>query len=92
MTVFFALQALDVLTTVTGLQMGAKEGSVFIARMLEMGPMMALLISKIFALLFVAVAFRFQRPRIIVFLNFWFAAVVTWNLAMIVSVQILARS
>jgi hypothetical protein len=38
----------------------------------------------------VAVAFRFKRPRIIVFLNFRFAAVVTWNPAMIVSVQALA--
>jgi hypothetical protein len=92
MTVFFALQALDVLTTLIGLQIGAKEGTVFIARMLELGPLTGLLISKALALTLVAVAFRFKRPRVVVFLNFWFAAVVTWNLMMIVSVQVLARS
>lgn len=92
MTVFIALQALDVLTTMLGLHMGAKEASVFIARMLQLGPMTGLLISKLFALIFVAAAFRFKRPRIIVFLNFWFTVVVTWNLALIVSVQVFARS
>ena len=92
MTVFFGLQALDVLTTLIGLQIGGKEGSVFIARMLELGPLTGLLISKILALVLVGVAFRFKRPRVIVFLNFWFAAVVTWNLTMMVSAEVLARS
>jgi hypothetical protein len=91
LTIFFALQALDVLTTLIGLRMGAKEGSVFIARLLNLGPMTGLLISKTFALIFLAAAFRFKRPRVIVFLNYWFAALVTWNLAMILSAQALAR-
>src|ERR1035441_1475752 len=91
MPVFFALQVLDALTTLIGLRMGAKEASVFIARMLEFGPVTGLLISKVFALVFVAVVFRFKRPRIIVFLNFWFAAVVTWSLAMSLATQLLAH-
>jgi hypothetical protein len=90
-TTFFALQALDALTTLIGLRMGGKEASVFIARMLELGPVTGLLISKVFALIFVAAAFRFKRPRIIVFLNYWFAALVTWNLATILSTRLLAK-
>src|ERR1035441_3965306 len=92
MPVFFALQVLDALTTMIGLRIGAKEASVFIARMLEFGPVTGLLISKVFALILVAFAFRFKRPRVIVFVNFWFAATVTWNLAMIVSAAALARN
>jgi hypothetical protein len=91
LTTFFALQALDALTTLIGLRMGAKEASVFIARVLEFGPVTGLAISKVFALVLVAAAFRFKRPRIIVFLNFWFSAVVTWNLAMILVTELSAR-
>jgi len=90
--VFFALQVLDALTTMIGLRLGAKEASVFIARMLELGPVTGLLISKVLALILVAFAFRFKRSRVIVFLNYWFAATVTWNLAMIVWAEAFARS
>ena len=43
----------------------------------------ALLISKLFAVVLVSIALKMRRPRTVVFLNFWFAAVVSWNLAMI---------
>jgi len=84
LTVFFSLQALDVLTTLIGLAMGAQEASVFVGRLLQLSPMVGLAIPKLFALLLVAAAIRFKRTRLIVFLNYWFTAVVTWNLAMIV--------
>ena len=51
------------------------------------GPVAALLIAKIMAVALVAVALRFKRPRVVVFLNYWFAAVVTWNFAMILYAQ-----
>jgi hypothetical protein len=47
---------------------------------------MGLVLSKVFAVILATAAFGFKRPRVIVFLNFWFAAVVTWNLAMILRV------
>lgn len=84
LTTFVVLQVLDILTTIMGLQMGAREASIFIGRLMQMGPVAALLIAKLFAVLLVAAAMRFRRPRVVVFLNFWFAAVVSWNLAMIV--------
>jgi hypothetical protein len=85
LSVFVALQTLDILTTLIGLRMGAGESSIFLARIMEMGPVIGLLISKLFASFLVAAALRMHRPRIVVFLNYWFAAVVTWNLAMIVT-------
>ena len=84
LTLFIALQTLDILTTMIGLQLGAQEGSLFIGRLMQAGPLAGLLISKILAVFLAALAMKFKRPRVIVVLNFWFAVLVTWNLAMIV--------
>jgi hypothetical protein len=84
LTTFVVLQVLDILTTLMGLQMGAREASMFIGRLMQVGPVAALLIAKLFAVLLVAAAMRFKRPRVVVFLNYWFAVVVSWNLVMIV--------
>ncbi len=84
LTVFFSLQALDVLTTLIGLRLGASEGSFFVGRLMRLGPVEALAISKTFAVLLAMAALRFKRPRVVVFLNYWFAALVTWNLATII--------
>lgn len=86
MAVFFSLQALDVLTTLIGLRLGAGEASFFVGRLMRLGPFEALLISKTFAVLLAMAALRFKRPRVIVFLNYWFAALITWNLATIIFV------
>jgi hypothetical protein len=87
LTVFIALQALDIFTTLLGLQMGAREGSMFLGRLMRAGPLAALLIAKIIAVLLVAMAIRFKRPRVVVFLNYWLAAVVSWNLIIILTAQ-----
>ncbi len=81
--VFVFLQILDVLTTLMGLRLGAGEASVFISRLMHLGPVPALLISKILAIILVLIALRHRQPRVVVLANFWFAAVVTWNLALI---------
>jgi hypothetical protein len=83
--VFVALQTLDVLTTLIGLRIGASEGSVFIGNLMRVGPVAALLISKIFAVILITLALKFRKPRVVVFLNYWSAAVVSWNLVMIVT-------
>ena len=88
--VFLALQILDILTTMLGLQVGAQEASIFLSRLMHIGPLPALLIAKITAVLLVATAMRMKRPRVVVFLNYWFAVVVTWNLANILLVQLTA--
>jgi hypothetical protein len=88
--VFVALQVLDILTTLIGLQLGAQESSIFLDRLMHVGPLAALLLAKIMAVALVAMALRMKRPRVIVFLNYWFAAVVTWNLANILIVEVRA--
>ena len=75
---------LDIFTTIVGMQMGAGESSMFIGRLMHVGPVAALLIAKLFAVVLVTIALKMQRPRTVVFLNFWFVAVVSWNLLMIV--------
>lgn len=85
MAVFFSLQALDVLTTLIGLHLGAKEGSLFVGRLLALGPLVGLLISKCFAIILAAAALAFQRPRVVVFLNYWFAVLIAWNLCIVLS-------
>jgi hypothetical protein len=84
LALFVGLQMLDILTTVIGLPMGAGESSTFIGRLMRVDPMAALLVAKLFASALVAIAIKMRRPRAVVFLNFWFAAIVSWNLAMIV--------
>ena len=88
LTVFVILQVLDILTTLMGIRMGAHEASIFVGRLMSAGPVAGLLLAKIFAVFLVASAMRLKRPRLVVFLNYWFAAVITWNLAMIVIAQV----
>jgi hypothetical protein len=88
--VFVALQVLDILSTLLGLQMGAHEASFFLSRLMTIGPVAALLLAKIMAVLLVTMALKFKRPRVVVFLNYWFAAVITWNLAMTLLTQLRA--
>ncbi|MGA2739625.1 MAG: DUF5658 family protein [Bryobacteraceae bacterium] len=80
---FLGLQILDVLTTLVGLRLGAHEGSTFIGHLLQTGPLTGLIISKILAAGLAAFAVFLNRKRVLVFLNFWFAAVVAWNLVAI---------
>jgi hypothetical protein len=87
LTVFIALQVLDMLTTLLGLELGGKEASLFLGRLMRVGPVAALLIAKITAVLLIAAALKYKRPRVVVFLNYWFAAVVTWNLGMILTAE-----
>jgi hypothetical protein len=91
LTVFIALQVLDMLTTLIGMHMGASEASLFLGNLMKVGPMAALLIAKILAVFLVAVAMKYERPRVVVFLNYWFAAIVTWNLGTILSTQLSAK-
>src|SRR4051794_25103285 len=84
LALFVSLQLLDVLTTIIGLHMGAGESSTFIGRLMHVDPMSALLVAKLFAAALVAIALKMRRLRAVVFLNFWFVGIVSWNLAMIV--------
>ena len=81
--VFVFLQALDVLTTMLGLRLGAQEGSFFIARIMQFGTLPGLLLAKLISIILVSAVVAFGRRQLLRRLNLWYAGLVTWNLAMI---------
>jgi len=80
---FLFLQALDVITTMLGLRLGAHEGSLFIVRIMNFGTLPALLIAKVISIILVTTAVAFARKRLLFRLNVWYASLVTWNLMVI---------
>ena len=78
--VFFYLQALDFLTTLIGLKLGISEASPFIRSLLHYGPNVAVAASKIAALVLAAACIKLNRSHLLHYVNYWFAAVVVWNL------------
>lgn len=81
--VFLFLQALDILTTMLGLRLGAGEGSAFISRLMSFGPVPALLLSKAISMILVTAVVAYGRGRFLRRLNLWYAGLVTWNLVII---------
>lgn len=83
--VFVYLQLLDLLTTVIGFEVGLAELSPAIQLMMTAGPVAGVVISKGVALGLGAICIALRRRRIILWINYWFAALVVWNLALILS-------
>jgi hypothetical protein len=83
LTVFLLLQVLDVVTTLVGFRAGARESSPFISTQLSFGPVTGLLVSKLVATTLACAALLAHRERLVRFINFWFVAVVGWNLVII---------
>jgi hypothetical protein len=83
LTVFICLQILDVLTTVVGLRLGAVEGSPFVAHLLRCGTVSGLVFAKVIACVLAASALLRNRERLLRIVNFWFVAIVGWNLIVI---------
>lgn len=83
--IFLYLQVLDVLTTWLGFRIGLSEASPFIRVLMGMGPMAGLLGSKLIALLLGAACVRSGRFHVIRLINYWYAALVVWNLTLILS-------
>ena len=82
---FLYLQVLDVLTTWLGFRLGFSELSPFIQFLMRLGPAAGLLGSKVVALLLGAFCVWRGRFKVIYLINYWYAALVIWNLGMILS-------
>jgi hypothetical protein len=78
--VFLYLQILDILTTLIGFSLGNGEASPFIRLMVRWGPVSGLLVSKLVAVAVASVCLMLRRRRLIHWINYWYAAVVVWNL------------
>jgi hypothetical protein len=81
--VFAALQALDVITTVLGWRLGARETNVFILRFMPLGAVTGLIVAKMLGVLAVIIVLVAGKLRLVRLVNLWFAGIVTWNLIII---------
>lgn len=81
--VFLYLQVLDFLTTLVGFKLGLSEASPFVRLLTATGPMLGVMMSKGIALGLGAVCIGTGRLRLISWINYWYAALVTWNLCLI---------
>jgi hypothetical protein len=81
--VFIYLQLLDLLTTLVGLQIGLGEASPFIRWLMSFGPVEGLAMSKLIAVLLGGYCVWRQRLRVIHIINYWFAALIVWNLSLV---------
>ena len=83
---FLYLQVLDVLSTLIGFSLGNTEASPFVRLMIRWGPVWGLVLSKVAALGLAAACFAFKRTPLIRVINYWYAALVIWNLYTVLAV------
>ena len=84
--VFLYLQVLDVLSTLIGFSLGNTEASPFIRLLIHWGPVTGLIVSKLFAAVCLAVCILLNRWDLIRWINYWYAALVIWNLYIVLRV------
>jgi hypothetical protein len=82
--VFVYLQVLDFLTTLVGFKIGASEASPFIATLIHLSsPAVGVAASKIVGLVIAGICVATNRVRMLTWANYWYAALIVWNLSMI---------
>ena len=82
---FLYLQVLDAVTTWIGFRVGLSEASPFIQFLMQVGPLAGLLGSKLLACALGGFCVWRGRFHVIQWINYWYAALVIWNLALILS-------
>lgn len=83
--VFIYLQVLDLVTTALGFRAGLGEASPFIRVLMHAGPIQGVVLSKLGALALGAFCVWRRRFNVIHLINYWYAALVLWNLALIIT-------
>lgn len=84
--VFVYLQVLDFLTTMVGFKLGASELSPFVVKLIHASsPAMGVAASKMVGLAVAGLCVATNRARMLTWANYWYAALVVWNLSMILS-------
>ena len=81
---FVYLQILDFLTTLVGFRLGASEASPFIAKLIHAtSPAWGVAASKVLGLGIGGICLATGRSRLIIWINYWYAALIIWNLCVI---------
>jgi hypothetical protein len=78
--IFVYLQLLDLLTTLVGFKLGAREASPFVRTLMHLGPATGVLASKILALGFAGFCVYTKKDHLIRWVTYWYAGLVVWNL------------
>jgi hypothetical protein len=83
---FFYLQVLDILTTLAFLLNGVKEANPLVQLALEAGPspLAGLVAIKVVAAVLAIYCVRRSRLRLLARVNLFFAALITWNLLILI--------
>jgi Domain of unknown function (DUF5658) len=82
---FIYFQVLDLITTLVGFRLGASEASPFIRLLMNAGPMAGVLASKLLALALGGACVYFRRRHLLRWASYWYAALVMWNLLVILA-------
>lgn len=85
---FIILQFLDFLTTIAGFRLGGVEISPFVRWLTEIGPVMGIALAKLLAFALAGVCLWFRKERVILWVNYFFAALVLWNTGQLLRVLI----
>jgi hypothetical protein len=81
---FVYLQVLDFLTTLIGFKLGASEASPFIAKLIHStSPAAGVAASKVLGLAIGGLCLVTHRARLVTWINYWYAALILWNLGVI---------
>ena len=81
--VFFYLQLLDFMTTLIGMRIGLGEASPFVRYLMTWGPAAGLAASKLLAFALCGLCIWLNRRHIVRWINYWYAGLVVWNMALI---------
>src|ERR1700690_2815177 len=82
--VFLYLQLLDFLTTLIGFKLGAHEASPFVLKLIQAtSPAMGVAMSKLAGIGIGALCVVLNRARLIAWINYWYGALILWNLMLI---------
>ncbi len=84
--VFVYLQLLDLLTTFVGFRMGAAEASPFIRVLMQVTPGFGVVASKVLALALGGMCVHMKKMHVIRWITYWYAALVVWNLVVMLAV------
>jgi len=83
--VFIYLQLLDLLTTLVGLKLGAKEASPFIRMLMYAGPAAGVMVSKVLSLGLGGLCIYFKKEHLIRWISYWYGGLIVWNLMVLLA-------
>jgi hypothetical protein len=84
-SVFIYLQLLDLLTTLVGFKLGAREASPFIRMLMHAGPATGVMVSKVLSLGLGALCLYYKKNHLIRWISYWYGGLIVWNLMVLLA-------